>query len=48
MKKKNQKIHRVFFDPIYRSRIINLFGIDGKKDFRIAQDIAWSNRWEYE
>ena len=36
-----------FIDPIYKSRIINLFGIDGKKDFQIALDMISSNPHEY-
>ena len=36
-----------FIDPIYKSRIINLFGIDGKKDFQIALNMISSNPHEY-
>ena len=36
-----------FIYPIYKSRIINLFGIDGKKDFQIALDMISSNPHEY-
>ena len=37
-----------YIDPIYKSRIINLFGIDGKKDFQIALKSLSSNPHEYD
>ena len=36
-----------YIDPIYKSRIINLFGIDGKKDFQIALKFHSSNHQDH-